>query len=225
MEATIEKAEQTRILYYQNTGLENQFRQAVQQTAQALNNVYTHYKFKDVSEIPSEVSAWIEKRTLEVNPTLAEMAKTIKLSSLNYQVPEWIKKAGDAFSQWHSSKSTHLQYMPYVKQDGETFVPDSELVELVIEKNPACRKYLNAEQIKRLNTCKKYIEVLKEAGMLSIDTFTFLGGRVFSTPLLRIVEGNWYPCLEYVIDGTKLPVGTSMYVTQKTDHVIYTVFE
>lgn len=105
MEATVEKRI-AKVLYFRDVEAEDRTRSGAEAVARALNELLSHYKFKDVSEIPANVQEWMTKRTLETNPKLEKLAQTHKLESLKFDVPDWIQKAGSAFSNWHTTKDT-----------------------------------------------------------------------------------------------------------------------
>lgn len=199
MEATEVKTTE-KVLYWRAEEAENRTTAGAEAAARALNELMSHYKFKDVSEIPVNVQEWTTKRTLETNPKLAKLAQTYKLESLKFEVPDWIQKAGNAFSNWHAMKSTHTPFMRFLIQKAEFFTVDPDALENEFETSGAYRKYLTQpEQIKRLEECRTFMSLLKSAD-INDSKFISLFGRA-GNPWVRIIGDQFIICKEYVLNG------------------------
>jgi hypothetical protein len=207
METTEVTNEVKRVLYWRDAEAENKTRSSAEAAARALNELMSHYKFKDISEIPANVQEWITKRTLETNPKLAKLAETHRLESLKFEVPDWIKRAGNAFSNWHATKSTHIPFMRFLIQKEEYFIVNADALETEFESTS--RKYLtDPEQLKRLDFCRRYIsmlkDLLKDADLPeSIHSYVKIFGRL-GNPYIRIVNEQIICCKEFVLSGEKL---------------------
>lgn len=190
-----------KILYYRNVGEESRIKSEAESAAKALNAVYEHFKFKNVSEIPANVQEWITKRTLETNPKLAKLAQIHKLETLKYTVPDWIQESGRAFSLWHSVKNNHMQSIQYCALENEHWVVDYEMLENEFEKSPAYRRYLDKpEQLKRLEQCRRFIQLMKDTGINYHSHFFQIFG-IKGNPWVRIIGDKMIPCKEYILTG------------------------
>jgi hypothetical protein len=200
MEA-IEVKTTEKVLYWRDTEAENRTMAGAEAAARALNELMSHYKFKDVmTEIPTNVNEWMITRTMQVNPKLAKLAQTYKLESLKFEVPSWIQKAGNAFSNWHATKSTHIQFMRFLIQKEEFFTVDQDALENEFETSESYRKYLTQpEQIKRLEECRTFMSLLKSAD-INDSKFLSLFGRA-GNPWVRIIGDQFIICKEYVLNG------------------------
>jgi hypothetical protein len=164
MEAEVKEAE--KILFWRNPEAENQKKAAAEAAAKALNEVYKHFKFKNISEIPVNVQEWKTKRTLETNPKLAKLAEVHRLETLKYETPAWIQDSAQAFSSWHSVKNQHTQSLQYCALVNEQFVVDYPMLEQEFDSSLQYRRYLsNSEQIKRLNMALQYREWMTDLGI------------------------------------------------------------
>lgn len=230
METTTEQVK--RILYFEDKEAIARTTNGAKAVAKALNDVFKHYKFKEPSEIPTDVAAWTLKRTLEVDKKLAALAKVHKLESLKYEVPQWIKDAAASFAQWNSNKSGYTQYLQYVMRVDESntdprfessrainpflknlyseaFRVDSLKLEELFESSGAYRRYLTGPQLERLELARRWVILLKDSGFKFPDDFQVYG-KIYNLPFVKIVNGEIVPSTSFVLHGTRLPATSPM---------------
>jgi hypothetical protein len=203
METIEEVKTETKVMYWQNPEAENAKRNAVKDAARALEDLYSVYEFGSISMIPTDVTSWITQRTFETNPELKKLAQTIKLSSLNYEVPGWIRKQGEAISRFNVSREKTIQQLDFILQDKNKFHVQSEKLEQLFSSSEAYRKYYTNEQVKRLELCKRFISVLRDAGIseITFNSTTIWQAPAMNPPLLRVFKNKFYPCHYYITSG------------------------
>jgi hypothetical protein len=195
----------TKVRYYHNVQAEATVRQSAETAAIELNKVLEYFPFQSIADIPIATQEWINKTLLDKNPELAKLAKVHRLESLKYEVPQWLTDAAQIYSRWHSVKAGFTQVMQYLKRDGDTYEVDNDKLEQYFESNETYRRYLNPGQAKRLELCKRYIQVTEEAGMNSLMDFAILGKAV-GNRFINCIQGKVVPNKNYVLTGEVLMV-------------------